>query len=160
MLPGKWAAQSQPNQIYWQAMISGVQPGDYLVGQNTWVIVALDQIMTPIALRCTQTLTFARQPQAAQVGVQAYAAMNAPQPQVYALQIPGVLNIKKETGRPIAGLPGDAGLRAFMNAAFWLPDGLVQVRDIVTDENGQRYQVVTVSTGLLGTQALLEVLEA
>jgi len=162
MKPGSWAAQTQKNQLFWQiiAPVAQLQVGDYLVGQNTYCVVGLDALMIPLALRCTQTLTFSRQPKETAAGLQSYSALAAPAPVVYAQGIPGVLSIKKETGRPQAGLPGDAALRAFYACNFYLPDGLVQHRDIVTDENGTSYQVVSVSSGLLGTQALVEVLES
>jgi hypothetical protein len=162
MKPGSWVAQTQQNQLFWQiiAPVAQLQVGDYLVGQNTYCVVGLDALMIPLALRCTQTLTFSRQPKNTAAGLQSYSALAAPAPVVYAQGIPGAMNIKKETGRPQADLPGDASLRAFYVCNFYLPDGLVQHRDIVTDENGLRYQVVSVSSGLLGTQALVEVLES
>jgi hypothetical protein len=162
MKPGSWAAQTQQNQLFWQiiAPVAQLQVGDYLVGQDIYCVVGLDALMIPLALRCTQTLTFSRQPKTTAAGLQAYSALASPAPVVYAQGIPGVLNIKKDTGRPQADLPGDASLRAFYACNFYLPDGLVQHRDIVTDENGLRYQVVSVSSGLLGTQALVEVLES
>ena len=162
MKPASWVAQTQQNQLFWQiiAPVAQLQVGDYLVGQNTYCVVGLDALMIPLALRCTQTLTFSRQPKETAAGLQSYSALAAPAPVVYAQGIPGAINIKKETGRPQAALPGDASLRAFYACNFYLPDGLVQHRDIVTDENGTRYQVVSVSSGLLGTQALVEVLES
>ena len=162
MQPKGWPAQVKADQLFWQAIapVASLQVGDYLVGAHTYCMVGIDNLVIPIALRCTQSLTFSRQSAAAPVGLQGYSSFANQAPVVYAQNIPAVINLKKQTGKAEVGLPGDAALRAFYDAAFYLPDGFVQHRDIVVDNNGLRYQVVSVSSGLLGTQALLEILEA
>lgn len=157
---GTYNGQSKANQLYWQAIVdaSVLQVGDILVGPETYVMVAMDPLMPPIALRCTQTLNFMRPIVDNAPGAQPY-----PNPQMdtaYATGIPGVLTVKKETGRPDPQLPTDNALRAFYGAFFWLPDGTVLTRDQVTDENGDNYQVVSAQKGLLGYEALLELVEA
>lgn len=156
---GAYKGQSSADQLYWQVINSGtIQIGDYLVGTHTWCIVAIDQLLPPIALRCTDSLTFSRPAAAAQVGALSYQTVAAQA--IYATSVPGYLSAKKETGRPATALPGDADLRAFYSAAFYLPAGSVEERDIVTDGNGARYQVVAATAGLLGYNALLERMQA
>ena len=157
---GSYSGQVMQNQLFWQGILPRglLQLGDYLVGQYTYCIVGLDALLPPIALRCTQSLSFSRVAIQQGAGLQAYQDLKATT--VYAANVLGVLTQKKESGAPRTGLPGDAALRAFFEANFYLPDGTVQMRDFVTDENGQKYQVVSCSFGLLGYQALLEIVEA
>jgi len=157
---GTYSGQSKSNQLYWQIIVDGSQlaVGDYLVGCETYCVLAMDSLMPPIALRCTQTLTFSRPLINSLPGEQPYP--NPDLDTAYAQGIPGVLSVKKETGRPAAQLPTDNALRAFYAAFFYLPDGAVQTRDQVTDENGDNYQVVSAQKGLLGYEALLELVEA
>jgi hypothetical protein len=157
---GSYKGQSKSNQLYWQIIADGSQleVGDYLVGPATYCVLTLDSLLPPIALRCTQTLSFFRPSINNSPGLQPY-----PNPEMgaaYAQGIPGVLSVKKETGRPDAQLPTDNALRAFYGAFFYLPDGIVQTRDQVTDENGDNYQVVSAQKGLFGYEALLELVEA
>jgi hypothetical protein len=157
---GSYKGQTKSNQLYWQiiADASQLQVGDYMVGTDTYVVLALDSLLPPIALRCTQSLTFFRPSINDQPGVQPY-----PNPEMgtaYAVNIPGALGIKKETGRPSADLPTDNALRAFYSAFFYLPDGTVETRDQITDENGDNYQVVSAQSGLFGYETLLELVEA
>lgn len=162
MRPRGWPAQVKADQLFWQAIapVASLQIGDYLVGVNTYCIVGLDNLVIPIALRCTQSITFSRPSSTVPTGLQNYSSMATQAPVVYAQNVPCAINMKKQTGKAEVGLPGDAALRAFYEAEFYLPDGFVQHRDIAVDSNGIRYQVVSVSSGLLGTQALIEVLEA
>lgn len=157
---GSYNGQSKANQLYWQIIADGsvFEIGDYLVGPATYCVLALDSLLPPIALRCTQTLSFFRPTIDESAGLQPY-----PNPEIgaaYASGIPGVLSVKKETGRPDAQLPTDNALRSFYAAFFYLPDGTVQERDQVTDENGDNYQIVSAQKGLFGYEALLELVEA
>ncbi|HJP68279.1 MAG TPA: hypothetical protein VJ846_05200 [Sphingomicrobium sp.] len=157
---GQYTGQTKANQLYWQIIADGAQLhiGDYLVGPATYCVLALDSILPPIGLRCTQTLSFSRPAIDQAAGLQPY-----PRPEIdtaYATGIPGVLNVKKETGRPVADLPGDNALRTFYSAFFYLPDGVVQERDQATDENGNNYQVISAQFGLFGYEALFELVEA
>lgn len=157
---GSYTGQVKANQLYWQIFADGTQfqIGDYFVGPDTYVVVAMDPILPPIALRCTQSMTFFRPTINDSPGLQPY-----PNPELgdaYAVNVPSVLTVKKETGRPDAQLPTDNALRAFYGAFFYLPDGAVQTRDQVTDENGDNYQVVSAQKGLFGYEALLELVEA
>jgi hypothetical protein len=157
---GSYKGQTKADQLYWQIIADGslLQIGDYLVGTDTYCVLAMDQLLPPIALRCTASLTFSRPRINGQPGLQPYQNPAAGRP--YARSIPAQLGIKKETGRPTPGLPMDNALRTFYGAFFYLPDGAVEPRDQVIDENGDNYQVVSAQSGLLGYEALLELVEA
>ncbi len=157
---GKYTGQNKQDQLFWQAILprGSVQLGDYLVGTNTYCIVGMDALMPPIALRCTQTLTFSRANQDSAVGLQPYSDVNVST--IYAAGVPGAISQKKESGAPKAGLPGDDALRAFYSCNFYLPAGTVQNRDFVTDQDGNNYQVVSCNFCLLGWESLLEVVQA
>lgn len=156
---GKYAGQSKANQLYWQVIAGGqeIPPlviGDYLIGDATYVIVARDQLLPPIAVRCTGVMSFSRVVEDTSVGRREY---QAPVPQVpYASGIPVATAIKRESGKPTADLPADASLRGFYAAFFYLPPGTVRTRDTVADEMGRKFQVTAVDVGLFGTEALLE----
>lgn len=157
---GQYTGQNKANQLYWQIIADGSQlkVGDYLVGPATYCVLALDSLLPPIGLRCTQTLSFSRPAINESPGLQPY-----PRPEIdtaYATGIPGVLNVKKETGRPVTDLPGDNALRTFYSAFFYLPDGTIQERDQATDENGNNYQIISAQFGLFGYEALFELVEA
>jgi hypothetical protein len=157
---GSYTGQTKADQLYWQIIADGSQlkVGDYLVGPATYCVLALDSLLPPIALRCTQTLSFSKPAINGAPGLQPY-----PTPEIgtaYATGIPAVLGVKKETGRPIANLPGDNALRTFYSAFFYMPDGMVEERDQASDENGNKYQIISAQYGLLGYEALFELVEA
>jgi hypothetical protein len=58
------------------------------------------------------------------------------------------------------GLPGSAMWRAIFRVVFKAPSGTVRERDIITDEFGNRYQVVAAQSGPFGYMCLTEQLHA
>jgi hypothetical protein len=72
------------------------------------------------------------------------------------------IQISSGRGIPPTGLPGDAK-RTFWNVLIQLgavANGVIETRDIVTDDLGVRYQVAAPYWNSLGYQLLVERLEA
>lgn len=157
---GSYIGQVKTEQLYWQIIADGaaLQIGDYLVGAHTCVVVAMDALLPPLALRCPDRISITRPASQTGVGAQPYGAPLSTS--AVATNLPCYINLKRETGRPETRLPGDAGLRGFFAAACWLPDGMIHDRDLLTDQNGNRYQVTAANHGLLGYELLCERLEA
>lgn len=62
--------------------------------------------------------------------------------------------------RPVtSGLPSAVMFRTLYKIVFDGKDGLVRNRDVIVDQNGRRYQVLSVSWGSLGFSVLGELLE-
>lgn len=58
------------------------------------------------------------------------------------------------------GLPGQSMWRAIFRIVFKAPAGKIKERDIVTDDLGNRYQIVAAQTGKFGYMCLSEMLHA
>lgn len=75
--------------------------------------------------------------------------------------VPASIQLAKEHGKPDANLPADAGKS---NWKVFIPvyaaaRGLIQTRDIITDDLGQRYQVIGPYWNSLGHNCICERLE-
>lgn len=62
--------------------------------------------------------------------------------------------------RPVtSGIPGATMFRSIYRVVFRAAKGIVQVRDIIVDDEGTRYQAMGVTWGYLGYSVLAERLE-
>lgn len=62
--------------------------------------------------------------------------------------------------RPVThGIPAAAMFRGIYSIVFRVPDGVVQTKDIVVDQNSNRYQAMSVSWGSFGCTVLGELME-
>lgn len=94
-------------------------------------------------------------------GAQSYSAPN--QDQTIATGLPASIQLKKERGKPITDLPGDASAKTFWTILIPAASagiGLIRSRDIIVDELGVRYQVSAPYWNSLGYGLLVELLEA
>jgi hypothetical protein len=76
--------------------------------------------------------------------------------------LPASIQLKRERGKPDPNLPADAAAKTFWVVMIPLsaaPLGLIQTNDIVTDDLGQRYQVLGPYWNSLGYALLVERLE-
>lgn len=95
------------------------------------------------------------------VGAVGYGGLQAASETQVAAGLPASIQFEKDRGKPMADIPGDAGktlwhvLMPLSAAAL----GLIKTRDIVTDDLGQRYQVITPYWNSLGHNLLVERLE-
>lgn len=139
--------------------ITQVVPGDILVGQFTFVMLEVGPIIPPLGLICTDRITIQRNQNNMAVGLQAYGAPTAPLTLI-AQGLPANVNLKKETGSLIAGLPSDVSRKTYWTASFAAPEGSVKDGDIITDGEGWRYQVTAANWQSIYYQCLCERLES
>ena len=107
-----------------------------------------------------QTITISRPAPQGQLGAIGYAGEVAGTETTILSGVPASIQVKKEVGSPIAGLPADVARRSFWNVLFRAPLGTLRDRDIITDDQGIRYQVTAAYWTPLGYNALCERLEA
>ncbi|MGC8703720.1 MAG: hypothetical protein ACP5RV_12445 [Thiomonas sp.] len=107
-----------------------------------------------------QTITISRPTGQSQIGATGYAGEVAGTETVILSGVPASIQAKKEVNAPLAGLPTDAARRGFWNVLFRAPLGALKDRDIITDDQGIRYQVTAAYWTPLGYSALCERLEA
>jgi hypothetical protein len=55
--------------------------------------------------------------------------------------VPASIQYAKSGMRPSGNIPDDIDKKTFWNIFFRLPEGIVNARDIITDDLGVRYQV-------------------
>jgi hypothetical protein len=109
-----------------------------------------------------RTVAITRQSPVTGGGAQPYSGMQPTQETSVASGLVASIQLSKERGKNEANLPADAGKTLWkvfipLSAAAL---GLIQVRDIVTDDLGARYQVVGPYWNSLGHNLLVERLEA
>lgn len=95
------------------------------------------------------------------VGVQPYGGETPGTETPVANGLPASIQLERAKGKTDADLPGDAARtfwRVFIPAAS-AARGLIDTRDIVTDDLGQRYQVTAPYWNSLGHSLMVERLE-
>lgn len=81
---------------------------------------------------------------------------------VVAAAVPASIQLAKEHGNPEANLPADAGKtlwKVIIPLSAGVVEGVIQVRDIVADDLGQRYQIIAPYWNSLGHSLVCERLE-
>lgn len=110
-----------------------------------------------------RTVTITRPTQPTGIGAVGYGGeTTSAETAVVAAGVAASIQLAKDRGKPDANLPADAGKtlwKVFIPVAAAVPLGTIQVRDIVTDDLGQRYQVAGPYWNSLGHNLLCERLE-
>ncbi len=138
--------------------ISQAQPGDVLVGTQTFVLLETGPLMPPLGLICTDQLQIERATAGPTPGLQAYIDQTAST--IIAQGLPGNVQIKKEVGTLPTNLPADVSRKTYWLVSFYAPNGFVKDGDIITDGEGCRYQVTAANWQSLYYQCLCERVEA
>lgn len=91
-----------------------------------------------------RTISIARQPISSGGGVQPYGGMNPTAEQAYLTDVRASIQLARERGKPEPDVPADREGKSlwkifFRNVAL----GTVQTNDIVKDDLGVRYQVIS-----------------
>jgi hypothetical protein len=111
-----------------------------------------------------RTIAITRQPTSTTGGVQPYGGSKPETEETLYIGVAASIQEKSTGARPDAHLPADATNRSFwrvfMPLSAAVVPGSVLRGDIVTDEFGQRYQVVAPYINSLGPNLLVERLEA
>lgn len=109
-----------------------------------------------------RTVAVTRQAPVTGGGVKGYSGVQPAQESPVASGLPASIQLSRDRGRTEANLPADSGKtlwKVFIPAAY-APLGLLQSRDILTDDLGARYQVLGMYWNSLGHNLLCERLEA
>ena len=109
-----------------------------------------------------RTVSIGRQLPVTGGGLQPYSGVQPSQETPVASGLPASIQLARDRGKSEANLPADAGKTLWK---IFIPKsaaalGLIQSRDIVTDDLGTRYQVVGPYWNSLGHNLLCERLEA
>jgi hypothetical protein len=93
------------------------------------------------------------------VGAQPYGGLLVSNETQIASGVPAHIEADRQGKDPVARLPGDAAGESIWKIIFKLPLGTVQTSDIITDELGNRYQVIQADWGPLSTTCRCEILQ-
>lgn len=109
-----------------------------------------------------RTVSISRPTQPDGVGAVGYGGETKVSEMAIASGISANIQLNKQHGNQVVNLPGDGArtLWKILMPAYQAPLGLIQSRDIVTDDAGVRYQVVAPYWNSLGHNLLCERLEA
>ena len=106
-----------------------------------------------------RTISITRPAKQAGVGAIGYGGQTPSTETPVASGVGASIQLRKDGKPPDGGLPGDISKRTLWRIMFNLPPGTVHDRDIITDEQGLRYQVLAPYWNSLGYQVLAERLE-
>ncbi len=109
-----------------------------------------------------RTIAITRPAVQSAVGSEPYGGLNAATETSVAVGLPASIQKAGAAGTPLGGIPGDIAGRTVWR--MFIPQGsaalgLVRDRDIVTDDQGWRYQVMATYWNSLGLQLSCELLE-
>ena len=93
-------------------------------------------------------------------GAQPYGGLRAENETVIASGIAARIQTDRQGPRPDAKLPGDALSMAVWKVIFKAARGLAKTGDVITDDEGNRYQVISAYWGPLVTTCLSQILQA
>jgi len=93
------------------------------------------------------------------VGAQPYGGLQESNETIIASGIAAKIQADRQGTRPDTRLPGDAAGESIWKIIFKAARGLVQDRDIITDDLGNRYQVISAYWGPLVTTCRSQILE-
>jgi hypothetical protein len=109
-----------------------------------------------------RTIGITRPAAQSSVGSEPYGGLNQATETTIATGLPASIQKAGAAGAPLGGIPGDMADRSVWR--MFIPQGsvalgVVQDRDIVTDDQGWRYQVMATYWNSLGLQLSCELLE-
>lgn len=94
------------------------------------------------------------------VGQGSYGGLSPVQETPVVSGVAASIQFAKATRNNVAGLPGDVPISDYKVFARGIGLGIVQDRDVVTDDLGNRYQVVAAYWDSLGVNLYCQMLEA
>ncbi|MFO0906782.1 MAG: hypothetical protein U0835_00180 [Isosphaeraceae bacterium] len=92
-------------------------------------------------------------------GAQPYSGVKKANETVIAGGIPAHIQADRQGTAPVAGLAADAAGQSIWKVIVKVPLGQVLERDIITDDLGKRYQVISADWGPLVTTCRCQLLE-
>jgi hypothetical protein len=106
-----------------------------------------------------RVINISRQNANSAIGAQPYSGLSASNETVVASGIEARIQIQRQGSWPVAKLAGDAVGESVYRILFKSADGLVQDRDIITDDLGKRYQVVQFQWQPMITTCIAQIME-
>ena len=106
-----------------------------------------------------RTISVSRPNQDTAVGAQPYAGVTPANETVLATGIPAHIQSDRQGTAPQAKLAADAAGQSTWKIIFKQPLGTVQSRDVITDDLGNRYQVISVDWNPMVTTCRAQILE-
>lgn len=104
-------------------------------------------------------ISITRPNQSAGYGAQPYGGLSPDSETEVASNLAAHIQIDKGSLAPQAKLPGDAAYQTFWKIIFKAARGLAQRGDVVTDDLGNRYQVISSDWGPMVTTCRAQILE-
>ncbi|MDE3023757.1 MAG: hypothetical protein KGI54_18230 [Pseudomonadota bacterium] len=148
----------------WYGILDGTQTqvGDYLIGTSdpsTFFIAGMQPLLPILCVECNHTINIVRTTQQNAVGAIAYGGDTAANETPIMTGWPCSILIGGRARRNDLNLPGDVDSPGWVILIPAYPGTIIKNRDIITDENGQRYIVIANEQTDLGwrlqvTQAL------
>ena len=93
------------------------------------------------------------------VGVQPYSGLDPDDETVIAANIPAHIQADRQGTRPDAGLPADAAGQGIWLIMFRRAKGFARTHDVIVDDLGNRYQVISAKWGPLITTCRCQILQ-
>jgi hypothetical protein len=106
-----------------------------------------------------RTISISRPNSRPVVGQQPYGGVTKADETEIAPNVPARIQVDRQGTLPGAKLPGDAAGQSIWLILFILPLGTVKDRDLITDELGNRYQIISYEWGPLLTTARCQIME-
>lgn len=147
---------SKPNMYaknvwYFMADVSLIEPGDYLVGPGgTFFVAAKQALLPPAAVQCNHTVNLNRPANLTQVGALGYNAGTVADGPAVAVGWPASVLTKSSGATGDTRLPRDTRLPWLEILLPPIPGVYIQYNDVLTDENGRRYEVSAAELSPLG----------
>lgn len=107
-----------------------------------------------------RTVTVSRHQQDEALGVQGYSGLSPASEAVIAENVPAHIQIDRQNSASPAKLPGDAVAMPVWKVIVKVARGLVRTGDVITDDLGNRYQVISADWGPLVTTCRSQILQA
>ncbi len=107
-----------------------------------------------------RTISISRPNASTAVGAQGYGGLLKTAETQIAAGIAAHIEAERQGKDPDAKLPGDAKGESIWRIMFKAAKGLVQTDDIITDEIGNRYQVISASWEQLGYTCRVQIMQA
>lgn len=106
-----------------------------------------------------RTITITRPSADTSYGAQPYSGLQASNESVVAEGLAAHIQIDNRMPPPLAKLPGDALSTPVFRIIFKAASGLTRTGDVITDDLGSRYQVISADWGPLVTTCRAQLLQ-
>ena len=120
---------------------SAIQPGDFLVGDNTWFVSHIEPLRAAVCVRCNRILSVRNPLGAFTTGPTSYGGRVSSTDTILASGWPASVLTKTHLDTATARLPGDVRTVFVEVLLPQIPGVTISHGQILTDELGQTYNV-------------------